>query len=146
MAGDHIILGSGTDRIVGSLEDVLIVMRGEAMTIATMGTYRQMETEEWRLIKDDYEGSRSLLRERSVPHILVNQRFFLTESGLIGLGPFDTRIGDTVQILLGGKCPFLLRKVAETGTFNLVGASFVQGIMYGEAVPDGTMAQAVTLV
>ncbi|KAK5651493.1 hypothetical protein OQA88_11947 [Cercophora sp. LCS_1] len=148
MAGDHIVIGSGEDEIlpVDLKNDVVFAKRGTTLYVATMATYRRMEPEEWRLIRDDYEGRVPLLEENLVPQCLINQRFFLTESGLIGLGPVDTRVGDTIHVLLGGKFPFLLRKVAETGTFNLVGASFVQGIMYGEAVPDGTLIRRVTLV
>ena len=41
---------------------------------------------------------------------------------------------------------FFEMTIEETGLFNLVGAGFVQGITNGEAIPDGTVARAVTLV
>lgn len=155
MAGDHIILGSGADEIVGNADDVLMVISGATIIFATMATYRRMGPEEWQLIRDhvafnngsDSERQLPPLTECLVPQLLVNQRLFQTESGLLGLGPIETRVGDTVHVLLGGKCPFILRETTEqAGLFNLVGAGFVQGIMDGEAIPDGTVARAVTLV
>lgn len=72
-----------------------------------------------------------------------NQRMFKTRGGLLGLGHLDSKEGDEVWILSGGRVPFILatRKervgladaaTADTLEYNFVGRSYVKGIMYGE--------------
>ncbi|KAI1327097.1 hypothetical protein F5Y16DRAFT_203207 [Xylariaceae sp. FL0255] len=38
-----------------------------------------------------------------------NRRFFRTKKGYIGTGPIDTRVGDSVAVVLGSRVPFVLR-------------------------------------
>ena len=42
------------------------------------------------------------------------------------------REGDVVAVFLGFMIPYILRPCASEGTYKLVGAAFVQGIMRGE--------------
>ena len=60
------------------------------------------------------------------------RRFFTTENGRIGIGPRQTKAGDVVAVLYGGDWPFVLRPYGES--YELLGASYVHGIMRGEAV------------
>lgn len=57
----------------------------------------------------------------------ANQVFFITKTGLLGLGPLDTRAGDEVWVLDGGNMPFVLRrrssKPAESGEEKLDGGT-----------------------
>ncbi|KAK4221370.1 hypothetical protein QBC38DRAFT_377265, partial [Podospora fimiseda] len=77
----------------------------------------------------------------------ANRRFFVTKFGLIGTGPVHTKEGDTVHILWGEKCPFVLRPVADkAGKFTYIGDSYVHGIKDGEAVPEGIEEEIITLV
>lgn len=65
------------------------------------------------------------------------RRLFRTDKGFLGLGPDSVRAGDQVWILAGARVPFVLRDVStEHGpdSFELVGESYVHGIMQGEAV------------
>ncbi|KAI1734809.1 hypothetical protein F4680DRAFT_330937 [Xylaria scruposa] len=41
------------------------------------------------------------------------RRFFRTKSGYIGTGPVDTKVGDSVMVLLGSRVPFVLREDAQ---------------------------------
>ncbi|KAK4445261.1 heterokaryon incompatibility protein-domain-containing protein [Podospora aff. communis PSN243] len=69
-----------------------------------------------------------------------NKRFFMTESGLIGMGPWYTAVGDKVTILSGGRMPFILRRAERDGKadcYTYVGHAYVHGIMDGESVRDG---------
>ena len=83
----------------------------------------------------------SALREH-----MVNQVFFITEGGLIGIGPPTALEGDEVWILFGSRVPFVLRQRAEEeiqqrGDFHeryLIGDAYVHGIMDGEVVGDST--------
>lgn len=60
------------------------------------------------------------------------RRLYVSQSGLVGLGPWDAVEGDVIVILLGCKFPVILREVE--GHWVLVGEAYVDGYMYGEAV------------
>ncbi|EUC36103.1 hypothetical protein COCCADRAFT_2831 [Bipolaris zeicola 26-R-13] len=74
----------------------------------------------------------------AVYNACICRRFFVTEDGRFGLGPWDMKKGDTVAVLLGGKTPFLLRhcvnrrsaKIPAVTYHKLVGEAFVDGLMY----------------
>src|SRR3569833_641762 len=102
--------------------------------------------EKWQTIREAYEARKVTETEIYSPMILVNRRFFVTQSGLLGLGPVETKVGDTVHVLFGGHCPFILRPVAGKDQFQFLGDGYVHGIMDGEAVPEGTEAKLVTLI
>lgn len=61
------------------------------------------------------------------------ENFFLTKSGLMGIGPRAMETGDIVAVLYGGKTPYILRPIAADH-FLFVGACYVEGIMSGEAI------------
>lgn len=56
----------------------------------------------------------------------------MTSKGFIGLAPWNSKQGDIVSALLGGCTPFLLRKIAGTDVYNVVGEAYVYGMMGGE--------------
>ncbi|KAK4206364.1 hypothetical protein QBC37DRAFT_435069 [Rhypophila decipiens] len=63
-----------------------------------------------------------------------NRCLFRTERGYLGLGPRTIKAGDQVGILQGAQVPYVFRhreKDPET-ILDLVGESYVHGIMYGE--------------
>lgn len=47
----------------------------------------------------------------------------------VGLGPADSRIGDELCFLEGGKTPFVLRRRGEQDEFEVIGDCYVQGMM-----------------
>ena len=61
-----------------------------------------------------------------------NRSFIITSAGQMGIGPSDTRIGDTVSVILGGGVPYIIRRHGASWAF--VGESYVQGLMNGEAI------------
>lgn len=75
---------------------------------------------------------------------MMNRRFFITNSGLIGTGPVDTSVGDFVFVLFGANFPLILRKPVSlpdelrekaaglSCIYNFVGDSYVHGVMDGE--------------
>ena len=98
--------------------------------------------------KSEYKISSSLTRDASnsiTQYITAmslhrNRRLFHTRDGRIGLGPKDTKCGDLVCMLYGGRPlfllrpviewpRFLLRPVLESTKFQLVGDVFVDGLM-----------------
>jgi hypothetical protein len=65
----------------------------------------------------------------------------VTTSGRICLTPSETRVGDSVAILYGGRTPYVLRPVGEN--FEFVGESYVHGLMKGEALKDPNFQSTV---
>jgi hypothetical protein len=57
---------------------------------------------------------------------------YITKKGYLGLGPKNLRNGDLVALLVGYDVPFVLRN-APNEKFELVGETYVDGIMDGEA-------------
>jgi hypothetical protein len=69
-----------------------------------------------------------------VADVLCNGRkVFLTASGHLGYGAWNTEAGDIVVVLGGANMPFLLRRKSNS-LFELVGECYVDDIMAGEAV------------
>lgn len=66
--------------------------------------------------------------------VCTGRRMFRTGTGRLGLGPAACREGDRVALFRGGNMPLVLR--ADGGSWRLVGAAYVHGIMYGEAFDD----------
>ena len=62
----------------------------------------------------------------------LRRRLFLTQKGLLGLGPPSTQLGDTVWVLPNAKVPFMLRPLADTTVYKLVGEVYLHGYMNGE--------------
>ncbi|KAL8978794.1 MAG: hypothetical protein Q9205_005715 [Flavoplaca limonia] len=61
---------------------------------------------------------------------------FVTATGYIGLGGWETVEGDEVHLVQGSDLPFLLRKTY--GHYQLVSQAYVHGIMDGELIHDNT--------
>ncbi|KAI0490017.1 HET-domain-containing protein [Xylaria cf. heliscus] len=66
----------------------------------------------------------------SIIGITRHRRFFITKNGYMGLGPRDTKIGDSIILLQGHQAPILARAAAGTH-WKVVGDSYVHGIMDG---------------
>ncbi|KAI0131844.1 heterokaryon incompatibility protein-domain-containing protein [Xylariales sp. AK1849] len=68
------------------------------------------------------------------------QSFFITESGLMGLGHMETRPGDEIWVFKMGKVPFTLRMPTKSHNsatdHEFFGPCYIQGIMQGEYVED----------
>ncbi|KAF5588580.1 heterokaryon incompatibility het-6 [Fusarium subglutinans] len=88
-----------------------------------------------------FEGSGSF--EKQAMRILKRcdgKRLCILSNGRIGLAPDRAQVGDEAVVVEGASVPYILRKVSACGTgdgaskqmFNLVGSSFVLGVMNGE--------------
>ncbi|KAM0145510.1 hypothetical protein ACHAPG_011586, partial [Botrytis cinerea] len=53
----------------------------------------------------------------------IHRRFFITESGYIGLGPPCMKDGDSVCILFGGTTPYIVRPTPTTDEYFFLGES-----------------------
>lgn len=63
-----------------------------------------------------------------------DRRFFVTDDGLLAMGPRSMQEGDIVVVLFGGKVPFVLRPSLDG--YRLVGECYVNGIMNGEFIQE----------
>ncbi|KAL6837346.1 heterokaryon incompatibility domain-containing protein [Trichoderma camerunense] len=103
--------------------------------------FQTTEDTEW----GQYSQS-DFLVEQWINGLTLNTTFFVTNSGYLGLGPPETKIGDEVWCLFGGQMPFILRPVATTQEVILgqgkkqlhqvFGTCYVHGIMDGEIAND----------
>lgn len=69
----------------------------------------------------------------------LQRALMMTEGGRLGLCPKETRIGDLVYVIPGGDVPYIISRVGSDGADGssshvLVGESWVDGLMAGEAV------------
>jgi hypothetical protein len=66
---------------------------------------------------------------------MQGKRPFLTKMGYLGMGPLDTKSGDVVAVFCGGRIPFILHSVKETGelgVFSYIGEAYCDSVMDGE--------------
>ena len=76
-------------------------------------------------------------------HVL-NRRMFITQNGLLGLGPRGLAKDDVVCILYGCGVPLVLRPT-RGGHYRLVGEAYVHSIMDGQALDDQEHHTQVTV-
>ncbi|KAF5624494.1 heterokaryon incompatibility (het-6OR allele) [Fusarium sp. NRRL 52700] len=72
--------------------------------------------------------------EKHMRSATQGRKLFMTESGLLGLGPKtlgQSSSKDEVWILMGARVPFILHHV-EGSKYRVVGEAYVHGVMYGE--------------
>ncbi|KAF4331647.1 heterokaryon incompatibility (het-6OR allele) [Fusarium beomiforme] len=72
--------------------------------------------------------------EKHMRNATQGRKLFMTESGLLGLGPKTLGQGtskDEVWILMGSRVPFILHHI-EGSKYKVVGEAYVHGLMYGE--------------
>lgn len=75
-----------------------------------------------------------------------NQVFFVTTSGMMGLGHLETAPGDEVWVFDGGRMPFTIRSNEEgkSDEFDFVGCCYAHGIMEGEVYSDESRSLATS--
>ncbi|KAI5859407.1 heterokaryon incompatibility protein-domain-containing protein [Durotheca rogersii] len=136
------MLGLPPPRYVRSTEDDRELCRDWWDIIATDETQGEGVPVEW-----------ILHFEVIVTLTVRDTRFFLTDQGLMGIGPPGMNVGDKVYVLRGSGLPYILRDTDDQNPsregchhlarlcFNLVGSSYVHGIMDGEVLKDQTKTQ-----
>ena len=70
----------------------------------------------------------------SMTEAIWQRRLVRTVNGYLGLVPAESQAGDIIAILQGGQLPFVLR--SRGGTWELIGASYIHGVMQGEAFDE----------
>jgi hypothetical protein len=92
----------------------------------------------------------------SLCDMVVNQAFFITANGYVGIGPPNIQVADEVWVLFGGRVPFVLRpdgvgvyeppEAVEANERFFIGDTYVHGIMDGEAVKDCAVEEKTVLI
>ncbi|KAF2093234.1 hypothetical protein NA57DRAFT_81571 [Rhizodiscina lignyota] len=62
----------------------------------------------------------------------LNRRFFITDSGYFGLGPWILEEGDVCCVIFGAKVPFILRPLGDS-KYLMIGECYLH-MMHGEAI------------
>jgi hypothetical protein len=62
---------------------------------------------------------------------------FATKSNWIGTGPVNIQVGDLICLFYGARTPSIIRKGNSKGIYQLVGETYVHGLMFGEALQKG---------
>ncbi|KAF4993191.1 hypothetical protein FGRMN_6676 [Fusarium graminum] len=127
-------------------------MVGDALTYDERVTRRAVP-EDARLLGQFLNSCEWNDAAESLRSMVLNQSFFITKSGYLGIGPPHIRNGDVVSVLLGSRVPFILRpaegdmtKIGDEKGFSFIGDSYVHGIMDGELFPSlGDKIQDVLL-
>jgi len=68
-----------------------------------------------------------------IHEMLLGRTLFTTKDGKAGNCPMETKPDDIVVVIYGAELPVILRPV-ESGRYELVGTTYVEGIMDGEAL------------
>jgi hypothetical protein len=66
---------------------------------------------------------------------ITNRCLFVTKSGKLGIGPYDTKLENVLAILYGGKSRYILRR---EGLYHIfLGDAYLYGAMNGELMASG---------
>jgi hypothetical protein len=82
----------------------------------------------WRATWDDIADFASRAQRGSPltdreAYDLRERNFFITESGMLGIGPECSSVGDAVAVLPSCSVPMILRRFSAQGVFSLIGES-----------------------
>ncbi|KAI1363500.1 heterokaryon incompatibility protein-domain-containing protein [Xylaria arbuscula] len=103
---------------------------------------------EMAILEEQAEGGNGARYAEAAGNASHGRCFFITKSGLFGLGPRIIEEEDSVVILLGSDVPFIIREKEKCGDnfggFSLIGECYVHGLMTGDAIrawggPDGDL-------
>ncbi|KAJ2984495.1 hypothetical protein NUW58_g6029 [Xylaria curta] len=83
---------------------------------------------------------------RTAPHCFMegSRRLARTKKGYLALVPRHSIVGDEILLLRGGSVPFVVRATPHENGYNLIGPSYVHGIMNGEAW-DSSLTGDITI-
>ncbi|KXJ92116.1 heterokaryon incompatibility protein-domain-containing protein [Microdochium bolleyi] len=84
----------------------------------------------------DPDRRRGILQENCGSR-MMGRCFFITKSGMMGLGTGFMDTGDVVCVPFGCNTPIILRAEGSHGEHRLVGDCYVEGYMHGEAIEGG---------
>ncbi|KAL1889267.1 hypothetical protein Sste5346_009022 [Sporothrix stenoceras] len=77
----------------------------------------------------------SVIQEHFSPG-MTGRSFFLTKSGIMGMGSGYLAAGDTAVVPFGCSTPLLLRNDGDHGEYRLVSDAYLDNYMYGRAIEE----------
>lgn len=80
--------------------------------------------------------SRNAIIQESFSPGMTGRSFFLTKSGIMGMGSGYLAEGDTAVVPFGCSTPLLLRNDGDHGEYRLVSDAYLDTYMYGRAIDD----------
>jgi hypothetical protein len=130
---------SDTDAVVTLLTGNVLKLKAIWVDVITSvsfeANHRQLFSARLGSSRNSNDGVR-FMKDELEKAITGNRLIFIAQSGLIGIGPRNIKVGDCLFVLAGGKLPFVLRKW-RTKYLTLVGQCCVPGLMHGEATESG---------
>jgi hypothetical protein len=111
--------------------------RASTMSSSISSLKDQQEEDEELLGGEDEKGRLSAMILAG--QMMNRRRMFVTQSGIVGLAPWNSMVGDEVVVLFGCKFPVVIRPGTVAGDGrrvrdSLVGEAYVEGFMEGEAI------------
>ncbi|CZR65458.1 uncharacterized protein PAC_15358 [Phialocephala subalpina] len=85
------------------------------------------------------------LVEASLDHWASPRQFCITQKGRLAFVPSTSQEGDIITILFGGEVPYVLRPLIGYGWNNVIGECYVDGIMFGKGLSDGSRSKVFQL-
>lgn len=83
--------------------------------------------------------------ERMALQTCSTARLFTTRLGRVGVGPMAVQPGHDIMIPLGSEHPFVVEHV-DGEDYSLLGDSYVDGLMDGEALQLGGQMENVSII
>lgn len=114
-------------------------LRGQLSVLfqAADALYRQVKKEKGNLGGDlDEQWKLARTFQSELEACIAGKSMLITKSRSIGLASDNTRVGDEIWFLIGGKVPFILRRL-ENGNHAFIGELYLKGYMRGEICKDG---------
>ncbi|KMU77002.1 hypothetical protein CISG_06237 [Coccidioides immitis RMSCC 3703] len=135
---------------VSPQDDRVLIIRGYIVdTIDGVSLYNSEEEDTLRYLKSVFDLFRKRASNSPGDDIEKFQPAIagVTKRGYSGLFPGTASTGDRVAILNGCAVPFLIReKQGKKGIYQLLGESYIHGMMYGEALSfDGIRREDIGL-
>ena len=99
---------------------------------SSTGSLMEQDEDEIAAVYEEEEEKTRLSAVLEAGLMMNRRRLFISESGKVGLAPWNAAEGDLVCVLLGCRSPVVLRR--EQGYYVLVGEAYVEELMQGDAV------------
>jgi hypothetical protein len=84
---------------------------------------------------EEYEtNGRNNEAAETIQSMILNQAFFITDRGFVGIGPPCGKPGDSAWVVYGSSVPLFMRSSQKDSTYTWLGDGYVHGTMFGELV------------
>lgn len=128
--------------------DLITGRYGSFDAIYSEGGYTVIEEDEEFLVSGTRSSASSF--SKNMRQVQAGRQLFTTADGRFGFGHMGIREGDVVCIFNGAPTAHVLRKASgsgnDDGTYTLVAAAYIHGMMNGEIKRLGLEAEEIRLI